>query len=86
MTAGTSTMRTMVASTTTATARPEGGHGDEVAERHEDPEAHAHPDQGGEDRQAHSHHRPEREEHDHDRPMTATTARSQPASTRRRWS
>ena len=38
----------------------------QVAERHEDPEAHAHPDQGGEDRQAHGHHRPEGEEHDHD--------------------
>ena len=33
----------------------------------QDPEAHAHAHQGGEDRQAHGHHRPEGQQHDHDR-------------------
>jgi hypothetical protein len=46
--------------------RPEGRHDDEVAERREDPVANPHPEQGGEDRQAHGHHRPEGEEHDYD--------------------
>ncbi len=46
--------------------RAEGGHGDEVAECLQDPEAHAYSDQGGENRQAHGDHRPEGEEHDHD--------------------
>ena len=56
--------------------RAEGGHGDEVAERHEDPEAHAHPDQGGEDRQAHGHHRPEGQQHDHHGGQRARSSRS----------
>jgi hypothetical protein len=36
--------------------RPERGHGDQVAEHHQDPKAHAQPGQGGEDRQAHGDH------------------------------
>ena len=47
--------------------RAEGGHGDQVAERLEDAEADAEPGQGGEDRQPHGHHRPEGQQHDHDR-------------------